>query len=95
MLNVALLMAKSKTLSIHVHTHPSSTRLRSSNALETKGLVVSGELYAFGERFRPTWTRLATQAAAGSSTLQLMEEVMGDGDPMTIHVMAQLDPVRS
>lgn len=48
---------------------------RSSNALETKGLVVSGELHAFGHRFRPTWTRLAQAAAAGSSTLQLMEEV--------------------
>ena len=28
----------------------------------------------FGQRFRPTWTRLATSATAGESTLELMDQ---------------------
>ncbi|CAJ1381541.1 unnamed protein product [Effrenium voratum] len=50
---------------------------RSSNPLETKGLVVGdgGLLEVFGVRYAPTWTRLSAQAQAGSSTLQLMDEV--------------------
>ena len=49
---------------------------RSSNPLETKGLVVGdgGLLEVFGVRYAPTWTRLSAQAQAGSSTLQLMDE---------------------
>lgn len=49
---------------------------RSTNPLDTKGLVAGdgGLVEVFGQRFRPTWTRLATSATAGESTLELMDQ---------------------
>lgn len=50
---------------------------KSSNPLQTKGLVVGqgGVLEMFGVRYAPTWTRLAASAAPGSSSLQLGDAV--------------------
>ena len=52
------------------------TTSRSTNPLDTKGLVAGdgGHVEVFGQRFRPTWTRLATSATAGESTLELMDQ---------------------
>ena len=49
---------------------------RSTNPLDSKGLVAGdgGHVEVFGQRFRPTWTRLATSVTAGESTLELMDQ---------------------